>query len=172
MRFCGCFWLGHDVLGTKKRLKAYRMTGQSVGSPLLPIDLADRRPHGQARLPECLNRLEQGTAGGNDVLDEAHALAFLVRPFDAIRGAVILRSLADDQERKAGGKRARRRQCDGAELGRSKADGVRLERLDGPRDPLAQRCEGVGSGLEAVLVEVIRRSLGGAQEEVALEIGV
>ena len=40
------------------------------------------------------------------------------------------------------------------------------------REPRAERLEQLGHGLEAVLVEVVRRALPGAEDEVALEEGV
>ena len=42
---------------------------------------------------------------------------------------------------------------------------------DGAGDPVTERGEDVGPGLEAELVEVVARPLAGAQDEVAFEIG-
>ena len=168
---CGYFRV-RAALPPKERPEPDGLPRERVRAALLAVDDADRRVHDEARLAQRLDRLEQGAAGGDDVLDEADALALLVRALDPFRGAVLLRRLAHDEERQAGLERRRRRERDGAELGPGEARRVRSVLAHGRRDALAERAQQLGPRLEAVLVEVVAGALAGAQEEVALEICV
>src|SRR2546429_7043968 len=66
----------------------------------------------------------------------------------------------------------RSRERNVTELGPGQADRSRLERLDGLADALAERTQQLRTRLEAVLVEVVARAPAGAEDEVALEVGV
>src|SRR5688572_8478679 len=101
MRFCGGF-LGRKPLSCPKKGHETGSTArQSVGSALLAIDHADRDSALQAGLAKGVERLDGGSARGDDVLDEADSLARLVGSFEAVCRPVVLRLLADDQERQA-----------------------------------------------------------------------
>ena len=148
------------------------MTRQFVAAALLPIDHADGRFARQTGLAERLDGVQRGPAGGDHVLEQADPLALLEDAFEPVGGAVLLRRLADEQERQPGGERRGRRERNGAELGAGEAGRVRLLLRDGVGERLAQRAEQVGAGLEAVLVEVVARAAARAQDEVAFEVGV
>ena len=139
---------------------------------LLAVDDAHGRVHDEARVAQRVDRVEERAAGGDDVLDEAHALALLVRPFEPVAGAVFLRRLAHDEEWQPRFERRCGRKRDRAELGRREPRRVRRVRLDLGRDPVAERAQDVGPRLEAVLVEVVARPLAGPEDEVALQVGV
>src|SRR6266508_1969814 len=167
MRFCGCFWLNDDLAGTENGPEAHRMGGQSLCSTLLPVDHADGRLHGQAGLAERIHGPEERAAGRDDVLHEAHAI-----PFDPIEGPVVLCRLAHDQEGKPRGERARRSERDGAELGPSEPNRLRLELLHCLLNALAERRQQVRPRLEAILVEGVPGASARPEDEIALEVGV
>src|SRR5207237_3403577 len=111
-------------------------------------------------------------ARGHDVLDETHLLAFVERALEPVAGAVGLRFLAHDQERKPARERGRRGERDGTELRAGNPDRLRRVLRDRRREPLAERTPRLGTRLEPVLVEVVARALPRAQDEVALEVRV
>src|SRR5262245_26908652 len=84
-----------------QRPHAYGEPRESVDSALLAIDHADRVSALQAGLPQGLDGLRCGPARSDHVLDQAHALAFLEGPFEAVVRPIALARLADDQEREA-----------------------------------------------------------------------
>ena len=99
------------------RPHSHRETRESVDSALLAVDDADRISALETGRAERLDGLRGGASGGDDVLDQAHALAGLEGAFEPVAGAVVLLGLADDQERETRAKRRRRGERDGAELG-------------------------------------------------------
>src|SRR5437868_10630524 len=70
MRFCGDFGRFQKVARTENRPQANSLARQGVRAALLAVDDADRRSDDQTDLTQRLNRLEQGPAGGDDILDE------------------------------------------------------------------------------------------------------
>src|SRR5207302_6747608 len=124
---------------TENRPQANSLARQGVRAALLAVDDADRRSDDQTDLTQRLNRLEQGPAGGDDVLDETHAFPSLVHAFDSVRRPILLRAVADDQEREPGRERARRGERNGAEFGRREPGRLRLELPRRVRDSLAER---------------------------------
>src|SRR5260221_11502488 len=102
MRLCGAFRGSEELSCPEERPQAHGLARETIGSALLTVDHALRRLDDEARSAERLDRIEQGPAGRDDVLDEADALALLVGAFDPLCGAVFLRLLADDDERQAG----------------------------------------------------------------------
>src|SRR5579864_1389982 len=172
MRFCGAFRGPQELSCPEDRPETHRPPGESVGTALLAVDDAHRGLHLQARVAQRLDRLQQGAAGGDDVLDEAHRLALLERPLEPVAGSVLLRLLANDQEREPRLERRGRCERNRAELRRSEARRDRgvLDNLGG--DPLAECAQEVGPRLEAVLVEVVPGAPARTQDEIALEIGV
>ena len=64
-------------------------------------------------------------------------LALFERAFDAVRGAVLLRGVADHEERQPGNERGGGGEDDASEHGRGKPHGLRLVLADGCGDPLA-----------------------------------
>src|SRR5438874_8454461 len=105
MRFCGGFLRNKQVSCPKKGHKTGPAARQSVDSALLAIDHADCDSALETGLPERVERLDGRTAGRDDVLDQAHPLARFEGPFQPIRGPVLLRLVADDQEWEARGER-------------------------------------------------------------------
>src|SRR5579862_134301 len=172
MRFCGAFRLRQKLSCPEDGPKTHRTPGQGVRAALFAVDDTDRRLHPEAGIAQGLDRVEERAAGGDDVLDEAHELALLERAFQPVAGAVLLRLLADDEERQARFERRGGRERDRAELGRGEPNGIGRVLADDGGDALAERAQQIGPGLEAVLVEVVLRALAGAEDEVALEIGV
>ena len=170
MRFAALYQAGSEVRGAKERIQAHRVAGERVHSALLAVDDADRSPDLETRLPKGVDRPDRGAARRHDVLHEDDALALLVDALDAVLRPVGLRFLADDEEREAGGERRRRRERDGAELRPGEEVRPVAVRRGGRGDPLAERAQELRLGLEAVLVEVVRRALPGAEDEVALEV--
>ena len=77
MRFCGGFLHRQQLSCPKKGHKAGSAARQSVGSALLAVEHADRDSAFQAGFADGIERLDDGAAGGDDVLYEAHALARL-----------------------------------------------------------------------------------------------
>jgi membrane protein len=143
---------------------------QRVGSALFPVDDAHRRAYDETGVTGCSDRLEEGSAGRDDVFDEAHRLAFFERPLDAVRRPILLRRVTDHDERQAGDERGRGGKNDASEHRRGEPHRVGLVLGDDRGDPLADRGEQVGTCLEAVLVEVERRPLARAEDEVTLEV--
>src|SRR6266516_9179 len=95
-------FLGRNELrDAKKGLEADAEAGERVRSALLPVDDAERRTHLQTGLAQDINRVHEGAAGGDDVLDDADALPRLELPFDSVRRAVALGLVADDHEGQA-----------------------------------------------------------------------
>ena len=84
------------------------MAGERIRSSLFAVDDADRGVHDETDVAQRRDRVEQRAAGCDDVLDEAHALALLVRALEPVRRAVLLCLLADDQERQARTRATRR----------------------------------------------------------------
>src|SRR5688500_3316952 len=99
MRFCGGFRRFDELCCPKQRNQPGRAAGESVGSTLLAVDNADDRPALQTGLPERPESRRGGAAGGDDVLDQADELTRLERPFEPVARPVVLRLLADDDER-------------------------------------------------------------------------
>ena len=172
MRFCGGFLCREQVYCPKKGHKTGSTAGESVDSALLAIDHTDGDPALQTGLPERLESLNRGSSRGDDVLDEADALAWFEDPFQAIRSPVLLRLVADDQERQARGERGCRGEDDCTQLRARDAHGFRLVLRNRGGDVVTEHGQQVGPGLEAVLVQVVARAAARAQEEVALEVGV
>ena len=148
------------------------MTRERIRSALFAVDDAHGRVHDETDVAQRVDRVEQRAAGRDDVLDEADALALLVRALETVRRAVLLRLLANDQERQAGVERGGGRERDGAELRRGEPRRVGRVLPHGRGDALAERPQQLGPRLEAVLVEVVARALAGAKQEVAFEIRV
>src|SRR5439155_5543954 len=189
MRFCGSFKPNRTLLGPfwrkkrasdglenladpENRTQPNGLTSKRIGSALLAIDDANRRSHGQTGVAQRLDRLQESAAGSYDVLDEADGFTLGVHTLEAVRSAVLLRGLANDQKREPGSERSRGRERDGAKLGPGQTRRLRLEVVHRARDPLTERRQDVGPRLEAVFVQVVTRPLSRAQQEVALEIGV
>ena len=170
MRFCGGFLALEQVSCPEKGSQTHGVARKSVGSALLPVDHTDGRADDETGLTDRRDRLDERSARGHDVLDQAHELAFLERALEPIRGAVGLRLVADHDEREPARERGGRGEGHGAEYRRGEANGLRLALADGRRDPVAERAEEVGARLEAELVEVVARPLAGAEQEVALEV--
>ena len=131
------------------------MPSKGVGAALLTVDDADRRLNPELCFTKRLDGLHQGAAGGHDVLDDAHKLAFCEHAFDAIRGSVVLRVPSHDQERQPRGQRACCGERDRAELRAGEPRGLRLVLGCGGGDPPAERREDVRPRLEPVLVQVV-----------------
>ena len=152
MRFCGGF-LGRKPLSCSKQGHETGSTArQGVGSALLAIHHADCDSALEAGLAKSIERLDGGSARGDHVLDEADALAWLVRALEAVRRPVVLRLLADDQERKAGGKRRGRGQGDGTQFRAGEPQRIRLvlgnrrrARPGGPAESRSDTCPGSSS---------------------------
>jgi hypothetical protein len=161
-----------DVSRAEKRVEADPRPGERVLPALLAIDDADGRVALEAGRPQGVDGLGGRTAGRDDVLDETHPLAREELALELPLGAVALGLLPHDQERKVGGEGGGRRERDRPQLGAGDADGRRRDLADPPGKPLPEGGEQVGPRLEAVLVEVVARPLAGAEDEVALEVGV
>src|SRR4051794_27966805 len=74
----------------KQRAQPDRGAGEAVGAALLAIDHAHGIGDAEAGLAQGGHGLDGGAAGGDDVLDEADALAGLECALDAVGGAVLL----------------------------------------------------------------------------------
>jgi hypothetical protein len=172
MRFCGGFLRSKQLSCPKKGHKTGSATRESVHSALLAIDHADRDLALETGLAKRLESLDGGPAGRDDILDEADALARFVDPFQAVRGPVLLRLVADDQERHARGERRCRGKDDCAQLRARNSNRFGLVLRDGGGDVLAEHREKVGASLEAVLVEVVARAPPRTEDEVTLEVRV
>src|SRR6266498_5269715 len=172
MRFCGTFCPVQELGGPKERPQTHSGPRERVRSAFLPVDHADGRSDPQAGLAERFDSLHSGTARGDHVLDQADELAFLKEALEPVPRPVVLRLLAHDQERQAGRERGRRDQGNCAQLGTGEPLGLGLELARRLCDASAEGAEQLGPGLEAILVEVVTRAASGAQDEVALEVGV
>src|SRR5438105_3210102 len=116
MRVCSTFYGFYDLGCGIQRPQTHRVARELVDAALLAVDHAHRRTADETRLAQGLDRRDQGSAGGDDVLDDAPLLALLEHALDALGGPVALRLLADEQEREARRERPRRRERDGPEL--------------------------------------------------------
>src|SRR5829696_4735866 len=171
---CGCGGLRalEQLSCPKKGPQAHPDTRELVGSALLPVDHTDRCAALQAGLAKRLDGRDCGASGGHDILDEAHPLASLEGALDAVGGAVVLRLLADDQERQPRGERRGGGEGNGAELGACEPRSGRFVLADDRGDSRADRLEELRLRLEAVLVEVVGGAAAGAEDEITLEEGV
>src|SRR5438552_9403916 len=168
MRFCGTFpQLGAGEEGAQPNGGAR----ERVHAPLLAVDDANRVGDTHSGLAKGLNGLDRGAARGDDVLDEADAVAVLVGALDPVRGAVLLGLVANDYERQLELEGGGRRERDGTELGRREPYRRRLVLAHGVGDRLAERAEQIRPCSEAVLVEVVAAPSPGPQHEVAFEQG-
>src|SRR5919197_1813287 len=172
MRLCGDFRGRKEVGGREERSEPHSVAPELLGAALLAIDDADGSPHRQPRRAEGLDRLEQRASGGHNVLDDADRFACCELALDALCGAVVLRRLADDQERQSRRERPRSGQRDRAELRAGEARRLGCVFACGGGDAYAECGKEVGPRLEAILVEVVARTAYGAEYEVALEVGV
>src|SRR5438093_725885 len=134
MRFCGGFLRSEQVSCPKKGHKTGSAARESVDSALLAIDYADCDPALETGLTERVERLYGRAAGRDDVFDEAHSLARFEGTFQAIRGPVLLRLVADDQEWEARGERGCGRHDDSPQLGARNPYGFGLVLRDCGRD--------------------------------------
>ena len=96
MRICGHFY---ELGGPEEGPEANGVARELVDAAFFAVDDADRGGYTQSGLANGLHGVDQRAAGGDDVLDQAYGLAFLVHSFEPVRGAVVLRGLAHDQER-------------------------------------------------------------------------
>ena len=87
-----------QVARTVERGEAHPEPGERVRATLLPVDDAHRMPDDEAGCANGLHRVTKGAARRDDVLDEAHELTWLVRPLEAVPGAVSLGFIAHDDE--------------------------------------------------------------------------
>src|SRR6476620_1610096 len=87
MRLCGTF---PELRAREERAEAHRDAGERVDPSLLAVDHANRVRHTQSGLAERLDGLDCRPAGGDDVLDEADAVAVLEGALDAIGRPVLL----------------------------------------------------------------------------------
>jgi hypothetical protein len=172
MRFCGGFLRFEQLSCPKQGHQSGSTAGKSVRAAFFPIDDADGDSTLQPSLPERFQGFQGGSAGGDDVLDEAHALARFEGSFDPIRGSVFLRLVTDDHERQARGERGCRRDDDCTELRARNAHGFGLVLRDCGGNVVTEHGEQVGPGLEAVLVEVVARAAPRTKDEVAFEVRV
>ena len=173
MRFCGTFARSRRARSPERAGADGRHAAPSASAP--PSSRSTTQTavrHSNPASRSASTASSRGAAGGDDVLDEADPLALLEHALEPVRGAVLLRLLAHDQERQAGRERRRRGERDRAELGPGEARRVGLVLATASRDPLAERAEQLGPRLEAVLVEVVARAAARAQDEVALEVRV
>src|SRR5919198_3014058 len=99
MRLCGTFLGWGKLGGPKQRPEPDGMAREGVRSTLLAVDNADRRPALEAGLAERVNGLHDFAARGHDVLDEADGFARLEHALDPVSRPVLLRVLANDEER-------------------------------------------------------------------------
>ena len=121
MRFCGTFCRSEQLGRPKQRPQPDAEARERVRPALLAVDHADRRAALETGLPQGLDASTARPAGGDDVLDEADALARLEDALEPVGRAVLLRLLADDQERQARRERRRGGERDCAELGAGEA---------------------------------------------------
>src|SRR6188472_1859296 len=172
MRFCGGFLRWKQVSCSKKRHQTHSAARESVHSALFAIQHADCDSALETGLADGLDRVQQRTAGGDNVLDQADSLTGLEGAFEAVRGSVLLGRGAHDHERDARRERRRGRERYGTQLRTSEPRCVGLVLGDLGGKVLAERREHVRLRLEAVLVEVVARPAARAEDEVALEVRV
>src|SRR3990172_4876386 len=172
MRVCWHFSGLEQLARAKERHETDAEGRESLAPALFPVDDADRRPALELGAAEGLDRLRGRATAGDDVLDEADDLPRPEHALEQAAGAVALRLLAHDQEGEPGLERRGGGQRDRPELGACEERRVRLLLAGLRGDPLPERPQEVGAGLEAVLVEVVARAPAGAQNEVALEVRV
>src|SRR5258707_11133009 len=98
MRLCCAFRRLEQFPCPEERPKTHREPGESVRPTLLAIDDADRRPALEPCLAERVDSLDRSSARGDDVLDEADALARFEDALEPVAGSVALRLLPHDQE--------------------------------------------------------------------------
>jgi hypothetical protein len=140
MRFCGTF----------PQLRAGEEGAQADGGPcervdtsLFAVDHANSVGDTQSGLAKRFDGLDRGSARGDDVLDEADAIAVVEGALDPVCGAVLLSPAADDHERELELQRGRGRQRDGPELRRREPDRLGLVLANGVGDRLTERAEQV-----------------------------
>src|ERR1051325_1533608 len=172
MRFCGTFWGLRELGDREKYPQMDTFVGEGFHSSLLPVDHADRVSHLQPGFAQRPRRRRGGAAGGDHVLDETHELALLEGALDAFGRPVVLRFLADDQERQTGRERRRGRERDRAELRPGEANGPGLGLMRRLRDRFAERTEQLRPSLEEVLVEGAAGTATGTKDEVAFQVRV
>src|SRR5919108_4077011 len=172
MRISGDKLSIEELGGPEERPQADGLARERVHAPLLAVDDADRGPAPQARLAERVDGLRSGSARRDDVLDEACCRARLEDALEAVLRAVVLGFLADDDERETRRERRRRGERDGAELRAGEERRLRLVLAHRPGNPVAERSEQVGPGLEAILVEVVAGAATRPEDEVAFEVRV
>src|SRR5580692_722896 len=88
-----------DLRGMEERTEADGGARERIGAAFVAVDDANHGRYDQSGLPEHLDGLERGAAGGDDVLDQADALSWLEDSLDPVAGAVLLDGAADDHER-------------------------------------------------------------------------
>src|SRR5690242_19504287 len=151
MRFCGGFLPLQQVFYPEERTEPDGVARESVRPTLLAVDHTDCRTDDETCFANRLDRLDERSARGHDVLDEAHGLARLEGAFDAVRGSVLLRGIADHEEREPRGERRGRGEDDAAEHRRGESCSPGLVLAHRGRDALPERREEVRPRLEAVL---------------------
>src|SRR6478672_9754224 len=107
MRLLRAFCSTCDSAGCIQRPHSHGETRESVDSALLPVDHADRISALETGRAEGLDGLPGRPSGGDNVLDQADAVAHLEPTLEPVVGAVALLRLPDDQEREAGAERGR-----------------------------------------------------------------
>src|SRR2546425_3150369 len=163
MRLCGPFSPSGELRDPEERMQLDICARERLGPALLAVDDTDGISDLERRLPQRLDGGDRGTAGGDDVLDQADDLALLEDALEPLRRAVPLGLLADDQEREPRGERGRRGERDRTELRPREPCGGRLDLAHGLGERRPERAEDVRLRLEAVLVEVVARAPPGAE---------
>ena len=144
MRLGSLIFACMQVFCAKERSEPHADARQRVASTLFSVHDTDGCPTFQTSLTERLDRLDGGPAGGDHVLDQADKLACPEDALEAVGRPVVLRLLADDQEREPRRKRGRGSKRDRSELGPGQAIGLGLVLCDCVCEPLAQRAEQIG----------------------------
>src|SRR3990172_2692404 len=98
MRFCGTFCAREQLARPEERAEPHADARERVGAALLPVDHTDSVPDVEAGTAQSFDRLRERTAGGDDVLHQAHEVPRLERALDAVRGSIVLRLTANDDE--------------------------------------------------------------------------
>src|SRR6186997_3151936 len=169
MLLSGTFAQLQQVARAEERTESHAETSERVGTAFLAVDDADGVPDDETLVTDGRHRLRERSAGGDDVLEEAHQLTRCENPLDAFGRAVFLGFTAHDDEGQTGRHCCRSCQRHRPESGAGKPNSVRLGVAYGARECLAERTENLGLGLEPVLVEVPGRRAPGAKDEIALE---
>src|SRR3954469_25827714 len=99
MRVCGTFPCREDFRRRKQTAQTYSLSSQLLLAALLAIDDADRCLAHESGRTERLDGGQKGPAGRHNVLDETDPLPLGEDAFDLLGGGVVLRRLADEQER-------------------------------------------------------------------------